>query len=154
MDLDVQAQRAEGVSPLPPSALMGSVGKDANGSAVGDGSNLPTTSMDEERLGGPPGAHVNRGVEMNTNPSGPSTTGPIVVDLVTAGELPVAGTPFDTPDASQRISTDRSHTDWDDGPWKAPDQSGPNERAIDLGQLSTFGMIGETPQGEGDAGGD
>lgn len=147
MAIDPQAQRAEGVNQLPPSATRGSVGKNSNGSAVGSDANLPTTNLDQERLGSPPGGHVNRGIEPNTNLMG--MDGPCVIDTVTAGERPPMSEPFNTPDASARMSTDLAHADWDDSLKWGADSSIPNQRAIPMDQLSTYDMIGEEPQGEG-----
>lgn len=91
--VDPAARRQEGVSPLPASATRGSRGK---GNDAGDAVNLPTTTLDE-RLD-PSGSHVNRGVEANTNLFG-SDSAP-EFDTVTAGEPPVSGPPFPTPDSS------------------------------------------------------
>ena len=139
MAIDVQAQRAEGVSPLDMSIARGSQGKNDDGSAAGDSPNLPTTSMDEERLGGPPGAHVNRGVEPNTAWSGPGNTADPTIDCTTGGELPVAGTPFATPDSSGLNATDGNGPAWD-----SADASAHNSSPTDIPHDS-FSAMGEPP---------
>lgn len=150
MALDPVAQRAEGVSPLPAGATRGSVGKDQSGSAVGGNAHLPTTSVDVA-MHAPEAGRVNRGVEQNTNLTGPSIIGDPTYDTEPAGAFDTnqRSQPFDTPDSSARISTDPSHSDWDDQFGSRIDGAGKNSRAIALDQLSTFDMVGEEPQGEG-----
>lgn len=149
MAIDMAAGRAEGVMPLPVDAAKGTPGPSQNGSAVGSGANFPI--VDSPNTYENPGPTPNmRDIGPNTAFSGPGNTAEPMIDVVTAGERPVMSEPFNTPDASGLMATDRAHSDWDDqGVWGA-DVSSKNTRPIALNELSTFDMIGEDPQGECD----
>ncbi len=147
MAIDMARERGEGVMPLPANADAGTPGPQQNGSSAGREANFPI--VDEPNTYRNPGPTPNlRGIEANTAKSGPGNTADPVYDTEPAGPVP-RGVPFDTPDASGLMATDRAHSDWDDSLRWGPDSSVPNQRSIDLGSLSTFDMIGEEPQGEG-----
>ena len=147
MAIDMAAGRAEGVMPLPADAAKGTPGPQQNGSSAGHEANFPM--VDEPTISRTPGPTRDfRDVGPNTAWSGPGNTGEPMIDAAPAGEVP-RGVPFNTPDASGLMATDRAHSDWDDqGVWGA-DVSSKNTRPIALNELSTFDMMGEEPQGEG-----
>ena len=146
--MDLAAARQEGVMPLPADAAKGTPGPQQNGSSAGHEANFPM--VDEPTISRTPGPTRDfRDIGPNTAFSGPGNTAEPMIDVVTAGERPVMSEPFNTPDASGLMATDRAHSDWDDqGVWGA-DVSSKNTRPIALNELSTFDMIGEEPQGEG-----
>ena len=148
---DQAARRAEGIMPLPPDAWMGSVGKDEAGSAIGSQANLPTTEIDVT-MHAPSAGRVNRDVSPNTNLFGSNSEPSYDTTPAGAFDTNQRSEPFNTPDASGLMATDKAHSDWDDsmGFTGQPDGSARNQRAIDLSQLSTFDMAGEDPQGECD----
>lgn len=138
MAIDMQAQRAEGVSPLSGDIARGSVGKNDNGSAAGSDPNLPTTSLDEERMGSAPGGHVNRGVEPNTALCGPGNTSDPMIDTVVAGERPVMSEPFAVPSALGDVAGPG------DPSWGGADSAERNTRPLDIPHDS-FSAVGESP---------
>lgn len=148
MAVDMAGRRQEGVSQIPADKWKGSVGKDESGSAIGGEANLPTTSIDVTTHA-PSAGRVNRGVEPNTNKAEGANVSDPSYDTEPAGPVP-RGEPFNTPDSSARISTDPSHSDWDDQGGSRADSAANHSRPIAMDQLSTFNMIGESPQGECD----
>ena len=137
--------------PLPADAAKGTPGPQQDGSAAGHEANFPI--VDEPNTYRNPGPTPNlRDIGPNTAFSGPGNTAEPEIDSEPAGPVP-RGVPFDTPDSSGLMATDRAHSDWDDSVRWGPDSSIPNQRSIDLGSLSTYDMIGEDPQGECDDGG-